>query len=53
LEKITRISAIKKFFDIPGRPVTIVELKQLSMAERNWLAEESAKMLYVELVESS
>ncbi len=48
-EKITRYKAIKDFFGIPGRPVTLSELKELSSSSRQELAEGAAAELGKEL----
>jgi len=52
MEKVGRVKAIKLFFEKDGgRKVTVQELKDLSQADRQELAELAAKELGVELLE--
>jgi len=49
IEKIGRITAIKRYFSKPERPVTTAELKELTNDEREYLAVGAAKELGVEI----
>lgn len=48
-DKVTRMTAIKTFFENDGRKVTTAELKALTPDDRTELAELCAKALHVEL----
>lgn len=44
-KEMTRLAAIKEYFGTPERPVDLKELKALSAADREELAEGAAKEL--------
>ena len=47
--KIKRIAAIKRYFGVPGHPVTLKELTALTKEERQELAGGAAEELGLEL----
>ena len=47
--KIKRIAAIKRYFGVPGHPVTLQELMALTKENRQELAEGAARELGLEL----
>ena len=50
MEKISRVAAIKRYFEADGgRKVEMREMQALSKEEREYLAVEAAKQLGVEL----
>jgi len=51
--KIKRIAAIKRYFGVPGHPVTLPELSALTKEERQELAEGAAKEMHLELETST
>jgi len=51
MEKISRIAAIKRYFELDGgRQVTMGEMKSLTKDDISWLATECAKALGCELM---
>jgi hypothetical protein len=52
-ETVTRVKAIRDFFEVPGRPVTMDEIKALSPDERKELAEGVVKITGATLAEAS
>ena len=45
MEEITKLQALKQYFNVPDHPVTVQELKALSKEDRQELAEGAAKEL--------
>lgn len=50
---ISAVKAIRDFFSTPGHPVTMDELKSLSIEERNYLGQGAADALGKTLVKSN